>query len=258
MLSVVLPAYNEAACLNELLERISRVVAAAVSEYEIVVVDDGSTDETLTVAEAAAERLPVRVVQHPRNRGYGRALGSGFEAALQRGDIVVTLDADDSHGPELILSMIERLNEGNDLVIASRFVTGGREVGVPPFRRLLSRAAALVGRVVFRVPGVRDYTSGYRAYRSTLLARLVQPAEGPGLPRETGFAAGLELLLGAAALRASIAEVPLVLRYDRKRSESGLRLRDALPRYFSLLFRHALKLSPSRTATDAERCQTRD
>ena len=250
MLSVVLPAYNEAACLNELLERISRVVAAAVSEYEIVVVDDGSTDETLAVAEAAAERLPVRVVQHPRNRGYGRALGSGFEAALQRGDIVVTLDADDSHGPELILSMIERLNEGNDLVIASRFVTGGREVGVPPFRRLLSRAAALVGRVVFRVPGVRDYTSGYRAYRSTLLARLVQPAEGPCLPSETGFAAGLELLLGAAALRASIAEVPLVLRYDRKRSESSLRLRDALPRYFSLLFRHALKPSPSRTAAD--------
>lgn len=256
MLSVVLPAYNEAACLGQLLERVSRVVAPAVPEYEIVVVDDGSTDETLAVVEAAAKSLPVRLVRHPQNLGYGCALGSGFKAALERGDVIVTLDADDSHGPELILSMVERLNEGNDLVIASRFATGGREVGVPRFRRFLSRSAALVGRVAFRVPGVRDYTSGYRAYRSSLLARLVQPAEGPSLPRETGFAAGLELLLGAAALRARIAEVPLVLRYDRKQSESRLRLRRALPRYFSLMLRHAVQTPATHTGTDRQRCQS--
>jgi dolichol-phosphate mannosyltransferase len=250
MLSVVLPAYNEAACLGELLERISRVIAPAVLDYEIVVVDDGSTDGTAAVVEAAARRLPVYLVRHPRNLGYGHALRSGFEATLERGDVIVTLDADDSHGPELILSMIERLNEGNDLVIASRFAVGGCEVGVPRVRRLLSRGAALVGRAVFRVPGVRDYTSGYRAYRSSLLAQLVHPAEGPGLPRETGFAAGLELLLGVAALRAPIAEVPLVLRYDRKQSESRLRLRHALPRYFSLLLRHGMKMSPARTGTN--------
>lgn len=250
MLSVVLPAYNEAACLQKLLTRISRVLAPVVPQYEIVVVDDGSTDETAAVAEAAAKRLPVRLIRHPQNLGYGCALGSGFETALERGDVIVTLDADDSHGPELILSMLECLNEGNDLVIASRFAAGGCEVGVPPFRRFLSRVAAHVGRVVFRVPGVRDYTSGYRAYRSSLLAQLVHPAEGPGLPRETGFAAGLELLLGAVALRASIAEVPLVLRYDRKQSESRLRLRHALPRYFSLLFRHGMKISPARTGTN--------
>lgn len=250
MLSVVLPAYNEAACLNELLERISRVIAPAVLDYEVVVVDDGSTDGTAAVVEAAARRLPVRFVRHPRNLGYGQALGSGFEVALERGDVIVTLDADDSHGPELILSMIERLNEGNDLVIASRFAAGGREIGVPIFRRLLSRAAAIVGRVVFRVPGVRDYTSGYRAYRSSLLARLVRPAEGPGLPRETGFAAGLELLLGAAALRAPIAEVPLVLRYDRKQSESRLRLRHALPRYLRLMLRHVVHTPTARAGTD--------
>jgi dolichol-phosphate mannosyltransferase len=250
MLSVVLPAYNEAACLNELLERISRVIAPAVPDYEIVVVDDGSTDETAAVAQAVAKRLPVRLVLHPRNLGYGRALRSGFAAALERSDVIVTLDADDSHEPELILSMIECLNEGNDLVIASRFAAGGCEVGVPRFRQFLSRGAALVGRVVFRVPGVRDYTSGYRAYRSSLIDQLVHPAEGPGLPRETGFAAGFELLLGAAALRAPIGEVPLVLRYDRKQSESRLRLRHALPRYLSLLLRHGMKMSPARTGTN--------
>ena len=232
MLSVVLPAHNESAALEDLLSRIGQ---GAPGDYQILVVDDGSTDETAAIARRIAARLPVRVLTHATNLGYGRALATGLREGAIAGGTVVTLDADDSHDPALITAMLNRIEAGSDLVIASRFVSGGGEIGVPPHRRLLSHGASHVLRTAMGTVALRDFTSGYRAYRASLLRRMIQAYGNDGFVREVGFAAGLELLLKAIALDARIAEVPLVLRYDLKRSASKLRVPSTLFRTFAVL-----------------------
>ena len=231
MLSIVLPAYNEAHDLPDLLDRIGRTMTPYGKRYQIIVVDDGSDDETADVAEAMAPRLPVKVFRHGENGGLGRALRTGLLTAMQDSRFVVTMDADNSHDPELIPLMIERLQLGHDVVVASRFQEGGQEVGVGLHRRALSHTASRVLRWVFPLKGVRDYSSGYRAYRAELLKDLVDEYGEDSFIEETGFACMLEALLKAGAREARMVEVPLVLRYDRKQGASKMRIFRTVRRY---------------------------
>lgn len=243
MVTIVLPAYNEAAGLGDLLERVGAAVGAS-GMYQILVVDDGSTDGTRAIAERAASSLPIRILRHPVNRGYGRALKTGLMEAIQAGGTVVTLDADESHDPRLIARLLAEIDAGYDLVIASRFRSGGAEIGVPWKRRVLSRCASVAFRSALSIDGVRDYTSGYRAYRVSLLERMVRTRGEEGFLRSANFSAGFELLLNAAAVGARISETPLVLRYDQKRSASKMRVTRDLPPYVALLIRHHFGTRP--------------
>lgn len=234
---VVLPAYNEAESLPSLFARF-RDNAPLVGSHEILVVDDGSADGTESVARQASEDLAVRVVRHSCNKGLGAALLTGLRAAMYDADIVVTMDADDSHNPATIPLMINRLNEGFDIVIASRFQEGGQEVGVAPYRKLLSHSASTILSLAVGVEGARDYSCGFRAYRSIFLRRLIREVGEENLVLETGFACMVELLLKASAHGARITEVPLVLRYDRKQSSSKIRIVRTILRYAVVLTRH--------------------
>ncbi|MGH7785657.1 MAG: glycosyltransferase, partial [Candidatus Binatia bacterium] len=156
--------------------------------------------------------------------GLGAALRDGLGAALARAaadDVVVTMDADDTHAPDLIPAMLAQLDAGADVVIASRFVRGASVLGVPAGRRALSRAASWLLRLRRPTRGVRDYTCGYRAYRVSLL-RAATAQYGDQLIAEAGFQCMLALLLRLRAMRARFAEVPLVLHYDRKRGVSKM------------------------------------
>ena len=237
---LVLPAYNEAENLPRLLERVGAAWTRRL-RYRVLVVDDGSRDGTAALAAAASPRLPVEVVRHERNRGLAAAIRTGMREVSRRtaaGDIVVTMDADNSHPPELVPEMVARIDDGYDLVIASRFARGGREEGVPWRRRLLSRAASLVFRGVCPIEGVRDYTTGFRAYRAALLKRLWS-MHGERLVEASAFSVMTEILLKARAVRPRILEVPLVLRYDLKDGPSKMRLGSTLRDYAGLLRREA-------------------
>jgi dolichol-phosphate mannosyltransferase len=235
---LVLPAYNEAGNLPPLLDRVGAAWSGAFP-FRVVVVDDGSSDGTAAVAEAAAHRLPVEVIRHPGNRGLAGAVRTGIHEVCRRAadeDAIVIMDADNSHPPELVPQMIAALRTGCDIVIASRFVRGGREEGVVWSRRLLSRAASIVFRCTFPIAGVRDYTTGFRAYRATVLKALCA-IHGDRLIEAAAFSVMTELLLKARALRPRIVEVPLVLRYDLKEGPSKMRLFKTLRDYGQLLRR---------------------
>ncbi len=235
---LVLPAYNEADNLPPLLSRVG-VAWSGRFPFRVLVVDDGSRDGTVGVAEAAARDLPVEVIRHERNRGLAAAIRTGIQEACRRAadrDVVVTMDADNSHPPELVVEMLTQLESGYDLVIASRFVHGGKEEGVPWRRRMLSRAAGLVFRCVCPIPGVRDYTTGFRAYRAVLLKELWS-IHGDRLIEAAAFSVMTELLLKTRTLRPRIAEVPLVLRYDLKEGASKMRLGRTIRDYARLLGR---------------------
>ncbi|SDD76042.1 glycosyltransferase [Actinokineospora iranica] len=241
---VVLPAYNEEDSLPPLLLRLAEV--ARVEKITAWVVDDGSADGTARVAAAGAPGLDVRLIRHPVNLGLGQAVQSGLRAVLEAAaadDIVVVMDADDTHDPSLITALRARIAAGADVAICSRFVDGGDDRTAPPVRRLLSRGAALLFHRALRVEGVRDFTSGFRAYRVSLLAR-ASKHWGERLIEEQGFACMVELLLKLRHCDPVITEVPLLLRYDRKQGASKLRLRRTITQYVKLLVRDRLAPAP--------------
>ena len=242
---VVLPAYNEAAALPSLLRRIAEV--ARTEQVTAWVVDDGSSDGTGEVV-TGVPGLDVRLVRHPVNLGLGQAVQTGLRAALAdaaEDDFVVVMDADDTHDPALITRLGNEILSGADVVICSRFVTGGDDRTAPLFRRMLSRSAAVLFRRVLCLVDVHDFTSGFRAYRISLLAR-ASTHWGERLVEERGFACMVELQLKLRHCHPVITEVPLELRYDRKQGPSKLKLRRTIVQYVRLLARDRLTPAPYR------------
>lgn len=243
---VVLPAYNEEAGLPLLLDRLADL--AATEELTVWVVDDGSSDATAEIAAAGVEGLDVRLVRHQVNLGLGQAVQSGLRSVLATAldhDMVVVMDADDTHDPALIPLLRKEIAEGADVAICSRFVVGGDDTTAPFGRRVLSRGAAVLFDRAVQVGGVRDFTSGFRAYRVSLLDRATRHW-GERLIEEQGFACMVELLLKLRHCRPVITEVPLTLRYDRKQSTSKLKVRRTIVQYVKLLTRDRLSPAPYR------------
>jgi len=225
MVIVTLPAYNEAATLPRLLVAIREAMEESQIAYRVIVVDDGSTDGTAKAArDTAALGIPLSVVSHETNRGLGEGIRTGLVQALADAtdkDIIVTMDSDNTHGPGLIVRMVRNIREGNDVVIASRYRPGARIKGVPGYRRVLSRVASILFRVVFPTPNVRDYTSGYRAYRAGILRKAFE-TYGQEFVAQSGFSCMVDILLKLRRLDAIISEVPMVLRYDLKEGVSKM------------------------------------
>lgn len=236
---VVLPAFDEAENLPALLAALAKTLAHLGRPARVVLVDDGSRDGTADVARGFAARLPLTVLRHERNLGLGRTLADGLARALRDaadGDAIVTMDADDTHPPAVIPSLLAALDAGADVAVASRYVAGARLRGVPLARRLLSRAAARLVRLLAPVPGVRDVTCGFRAYRAGALRRAA--ADRAHLVDAAGFACMLDLLLSLRDAGAALAEVPIDLRYDRKRGASKLRVWQTAAETMRVLQRH--------------------
>lgn len=224
MIYILLPAYNEEVALPLLLPRISQVMQQHRLTSRVIVVDDGSADRTAEVARAAEG---VQVLQHPQNMGLAAGLRTGLtHIALiaQPDDTVVTMDADNTHNPGLIPRMVQRIDEGFDVVIASRYRPGARVIGVPPIRQFLSDMGGWVYRLLLPIPGVRDYTCGYRAYRAAVL-QTARERWGDRFITETGFAAMVDILLKLRLLDSILmTELPFILRYDRKPGASKMRV----------------------------------
>lgn len=239
---VVLPAYNEESRLPALLARIHDSMEEAGLDYQVILVDDGSTDRTGEIAKAWSAGHPLRYSRHPQNRGLGSTIRDGLAeaASLAKGeDVVVTMDADDTHTPGLILRMSRMIAEGYDVVIASRYQRGSRTVGVPLSRRFLSWAGSMLFRVVLPVRGVRDFTCGYRAYRAAVIQSAIAEY-GPAFVDQEGFQCMVDILLKLRGRPLIFGEVPMVLRYDRKRGASKMDVGGTAAATLGLLLRRRL------------------
>lgn len=236
---IALPAYNEEQSLPPLLEAIDAALTAVGQPYEVIVVDDGSKDDTALVVSRATFSLPVRLVQHEKNSGLAAALRTGLEEAVEAAgpdDVIFTMDADNTHPPDLMPRMMEMIADGHDVVIASRFRSGSRVVGVPLHRNLLSLGARALFSVAFPIRGVRDYTCGFRAYRSEVL-REALARHGESFVSEQGFSCMVDVLLKLRPLKLKMGEAPLVLRYDQKGGVSKMRVARTAWQTLSLIAR---------------------
>jgi dolichol-phosphate mannosyltransferase len=240
IIRVVLPAYNEQKSLPDLLERLDLAFEESALQGDILIVNDGSTDDTVRVVRNYGGQSPVRLLDLQPNRGLAEALKNGLLTAVSEckaGDIIVTMDADNTHTPGLILRMVRMIREGSDVVIASRYRPGSRVRGVSTFRKTLSLGASLLFCGLVRIPGVRDYTSGYRAYRAELLQAAFDLYRDE-LIHQTGFACMAELLLKLNTFAPIIHEVPVILRYDMKAGASKMRVWRTVGETLSMLSRY--------------------
>ena len=226
--SIVAPAFSEEEVIESFVRGVQNAMEGAFKDLEVVIVDDGSTDGTHAILERLRQEYGNLVVlKHPMNRGLGAGLETGFRAA--KGDVIVTMDADGTHDPGLIPKMVAAIQNGADVVVASRYVPGGGMDGVPRWRQ----AASIVGNLVLgRLMGwpVCDGTSGFRAYRREVIGRL------EGLP--AGFEVQGEILrrLGKGIW---VAEVPLRLT-ARQGGRSKMRYAGLLYRYLRMTVKTAL------------------
>jgi dolichol-phosphate mannosyltransferase len=218
MVVITLPTYNEEATLPLLLRAIRESMHENQIEYRVLVVNDGSIDRTSKVAREMSSEMPIEVIEHGENRGLGEAIRTGLMAAIEDADdrdIIVTMDSDNTHSPGLIARMVRGIREGNDVVIASRYRQGAHIKGVPRYRRLLSFGARLAFSVFFPTSNVRDFTSGFRAYRAGVLKQAFD-TYGEEFVAQSGFSCMVDILLKLRRLGAIMSEVPLILRYDQK------------------------------------------
>lgn len=241
---LLLPAKDEAKNLSSLLEE------AQATGLQPVVCDDGSGDETATVAE----RSGAIVLRHPINQGLAAAMRTLFDWFLehgQPGDYAATMDADGTMSPSLVPAMVETAHkEGAEMVIASRYRGGGVK-GLSPLRQTMSLGARALFSLFTPIPGVTDYTSGFRLYSYTFLKEYRQ--RNPGYFEAQGFQAQTELLLRAHSMKPIIREVGCTIHYDRKQGASKMRLVRTLWAYLKLLYRY----SPPLTLAEQERLAKR-
>jgi dolichol-phosphate mannosyltransferase len=197
---VIVPTYNEKDSIDEVIERL---FAAAPGGLELLIVDDGSPDGTADAAESHASTHPVHVLRRAGKQGLGTAYVTGFKWAIERGfDAVVEMDADLSHDPAMVPKMLEGLARA-DLVVGSRYIPGGRIENWSRFRQLLSRAGNVYARAWLGYR-VRDSTSGFRAYRTSIL-------EGANLTdvRSEGYGFQIEMTRRVHRSGGRIVEVPI-------------------------------------------------
>ena len=170
--SVVVPTYNERDNIEELITRIDRALSSAKIPYEVVVVDDNSPDGTAEVASRLSTRYPVKVIKRPGKLGLSSAVIEGVRNSAA--DVIAVMDADLQHPPELIPRLYQRLAQGGcDIVVASRYVRGGEVRGWSVFRRLVSRAATMLARVLVpQARKVNDPLSGYFMFKKDAIGGL--------------------------------------------------------------------------------------
>ncbi len=215
-LSVVIPAFNEAATLTATLERVAGFLAARGGPCEVIVVDDGSSDDTWAVACACADRIAaaggpvvVRVLRHDRQRGKGAAVRTGMLAA--RGHRRLMCDADLSTDIDQLERLEAVLDAGCDIALASRDRPGAvLENPQPPWRRALATLFRTVRRSLI-LPDLHDTQCGFKLFNGELATRVFTPL------RLRGWSFDCEILLRARRLGARICEVPVVWR-DRRPS----------------------------------------
>jgi glycosyltransferase involved in cell wall biosynthesis len=212
---IVVPAYNESRVIGEV---ISRLIGHNRS-YNVVVVDDGSTDGTADTLRA----LPVHILTHPENLGQGAALATGIEYALrQNADVIVTFDADGQMRPEDIDILIAKLSQGFDVVLGSRFLDRKPE-GMPILKKILLRLAVVFTKLTTGMK-ITDIHNGFRAFTAD--------AAGGIEITQNKMAHASEILSEIARCNLKYCEVPVGIRYTEYSKAKG----QSMLNFFNILY----------------------
>jgi len=231
----MLPCYNEELNIKALIDEWNKqkdLLSESGFDLVIVPINDCSTDNTLQVMKSSADQYDnITVVEHEVNKGLCGGLNTSIAYFLENGsenDLMVLMDGDNTHDPEYIHPMLEKL-DGKDCVIASRYCAESGVVGVARHREFMSDMAKHYYSMILKVPNVKDYTCGYRVYRYPVIKKLVEKF-GQDPIKETSFACMMEFLYRLHLVGARFDETGFKLRYDFKQGASKMRVLKTMQR----------------------------
>lgn len=231
----VIPAYNEEDGLPPLLDALKALFEKHQREYLLFVVNDGSRDRTLERAREAAARMPIEIVNHETNLNVGAVFRDGITAAAKvarPNDVIVTLEGDNTNDPSIVVTMVDKLiTEGLDVVVASRYRKGGKFIGFPFKRRILSNGINTLMRIIYPVKGVSDYSIFFRAYRASLLQQAIEYYKEKFIECP-GFVSNAEMLVKCRRFGLKAGEVPLLYKYDLKKGGSKMKIKKTILEYY--------------------------
>ena len=234
---VIIPAYNEGPNLGAVLQGLEQLTSTM--SLGVIVVNDGSRDNTLEEAERFLDKFDLQIVTHPVNLGVPMTFYDGFVAAAARAqpeDCIFIMEGDGTSDLKIMPEMARRVYGGDDVVIASRYVKGGGYLNFPWQRTCGSYLINLVVSVFLHIRGITDYTIFYRAYRADVVERALQ-RYGAGFVTTNSFAANLEVLLRVLPYSKRFSEVPLLYDYGLKKSTSKMNVFRTLREYQGLILR---------------------
>lgn len=222
---IIIPTYNERENVARLIERI---FALAISNLEVIIVDDNSPDKTADVVEELSRTFPVHLIKRPSKLGIGSAYIAGFKKALALDAThIFEMDADFSHDPDDIPRMLEASSEA-DLVIGSRKINGGNIIGWGIIRKSMSAGAMWFSRLVLQLKA-KDVTAGFRCFRRKVLETLDLDAIS-----SNGYAFQEELLYKTQKKGFTIKEIPVTF-VDRQEGKSKLGKKDIIEFFIVML-----------------------
>jgi dolichol-phosphate mannosyltransferase len=210
---VCIPTYNEA----ENVEPITQAVLKAEPRVDILIVDDNSPDGTGKIADTLAAKEPrIRVLHREKKEGLGRAYLAAFRWALEQGyTYIIEMDADFSHDPRYLPTLLDAAEAGADLVLGSRYITGGGTVNWGIGRQILSRGGSLYARTILGV-GIHDLTGGFKCFHRRVLESI-----DLDLVQSTGYAFQIELTYRTIKKGFTLREIPIVFE-DRRVGQSKM------------------------------------
>jgi dolichol-phosphate mannosyltransferase len=225
LLSIVIPARDEEGCIAATVEHLHLELRLQKVPHEILVVDDGSSDQTFAILEALQAHIPeLRPLRNTGDHGFGRAVVVGLDH--MRGDAAVVMMADESDDCRDVARYWHKLNEGWDCVFGSRFVKGGGVIDYPWMKLQVNRVANLILRSLFRVK-LNDVTNAFKAYRRTAVDGC-RPFLSPH------FNLTIEIPLKAIVRGYSWTVMPITWR-NRHSGMAKLKLREMGSRYFFIM-----------------------
>ena len=239
---ILLPTYNER---DNILAIIQAILALPHIGVDMLIIDDNSPDGTANLVEqhqSTSSSGRVHLLKRSRKSGLGPAYLAGFQWALERQyDYIIQMDADFSHSPHDLPSLLASAQAGNELTLGSRYTAGGRTANWAWWRKLISRFGSLYAKFILDIP-ISDLTGGFKCFHHNLLKKITQ------LPIYTrGYAFQIEMTYRAALLSASIKEIPITFE-ERREGQSKMHYRIILEALYQVLHlrftkRHILRSS---------------
>ena len=237
MVWLIFPAYNEEKNLKEFLPELYGFLKGKIGDYKILIINDGSSDSTKQIAKHLKNPMPIEVISHETNRGVGEVFRTAFSAIdtmAERDDLAIVLEADGTSDYTRIPEIMRKLENGDDIVIASRYIKGGAYRNFPLKRHMISLLGNVVLRFAFGSRKIKDYTIFYRGYKVSLIKDALAKYKDKLITSKT-FLANTEMLSNLMQLTDKISEIPFVYSYDKKIGKSKMPLLKTLFDYLRFL-----------------------
>lgn len=233
MIYILIPSYNDSENFDELLKNIGQALNG--KRYKVIIVDDGSTDETKNAIKKHAKTHPVMRIGYAKNKGPGYAFKFGFNYLIPKikdGDIVITLEADNTADFSLIPKMISKTKK-YDVVLSSPYAKGGAFLGISLTRRILSLISNFLDKEIFRLKNVNTYSSFYRVYTAEILKR-ANKVYKDNLITEYGFSSVIEILIKLSTIGSRFWEIPAVVDWRNRQGKSKMKIAKTIIRHVNL------------------------